>query len=579
MMQGNTMAEERDLRNLCRLMIILRVIAVGVALSVMAFLTGAGLEIGGGRPISGLLLVVFPLSGIWWLLFKSGCSVRPLVYAQIVSDLAVESGIVYFTGGAGSHLAVLFLVTIFLAGVLLHGRGAMIMATLATVLFAGASVLERAQAEASAVILAARTRPVYAVLSIALQVTFFYLVAVLAGYVSRRIMVFGARLKSTTTELEKTRLDTHLIIESMNSGLVTVDANCTVTEFNRSAARILGVSPEAAQGRHIEDVVRAIAPELCSKIVDAVQNGTHEDRGEVIATTSAGKRIPLGISVSLLSGGTGGPSGAVVVFQDLTEVKTMAHRVRLADRLAALGELSAGIAHEIRTPLASICGSIEMLRDLLAPEGEDGRIIDLVIKESERLRKKIDYFLQFASSRPAQFREVCLNSILTEVICLVRNHPHFSEQTEVELSGDTTTTAWVDEETMKQVFYNLALNAVEALEGPGKVGITLAVPESTAGEAYARISFEDNGVGIEEEDLGRIFEPFYTSKQSGTGLGLAIAAKIVEDHGGRLEIKSTGGVGTLATVYLPLDRTTVEQGSLGAESPDRLAGTSTTRVE
>jgi two-component system sensor histidine kinase PilS (NtrC family) len=573
------MAEDRDLRNLCRLMIILRVISIGVALSVMAFLTGAGLEIGGGLPIAGLLLVVFPLSGIWWLLYKSGCSARPLVYAQVVSDLAVESGIVYFTGGAGSHFAVLFMVTIFLAGVLLHGKGALIAATMSAALFAGACVLERSHTGAYAGMVAGIDRPVYAVLSIALQVTFFYLVAVLAGYVSGRIRVFGAELKSTTTELEKARMDTHLIIESMNSGLVTVDANCTVTEFNRSAARILGVSPDEARGRNIMDVMRTMAPELCRKIVDAVENGIHEARGEVIAVTSTGKRIPLGISVSLLSGGATGPSGAVVVFQDLTEVKSMADRVRLADRLAALGELSAGIAHEIRTPLASICGSIEMLRDLLAPEGEDGRIVDLVIKESERLRKKIDYFLQFASSRPARFSEVCLNSILAEVICLVRNHPHFSENTEVEFSADTTMTAWVDEETMKQVFYNLALNAVEALEGSGKVGIRLDVVEPTTGGEYARISFEDNGVGIEEEDLGRIFEPFYTSKQSGTGLGLAIAAKIVEDHGGKLEIKSTGGVGTLATVYLPLDKTTVEQGALGTGSLNRLAGTSTTRVE
>jgi signal transduction histidine kinase len=229
--------------------------------------------------------------------------------------------------------------------------------------------------------------------------------------------------------------------------------------------------------------------------------------------------------------------------------------------------------------LASICGSIEMLRDLLAPEGEDGRIIDLVIKESERLTKKIDYFLQFASSRPAKFSDVCLNSILAEVICMVRNHPHFNDKTTIDLDTDTTTVAWVDEETIKQVFYNLAINAVESLDGAGNVTIRLDVPESGESGGYVRISFEDDGVGIDEDDLGRIFEPFYTSKQSGTGLGLAIAAKIVEDHGGRLEIKSTGGVGTVATVYLPLDKMTVEQGSSRAGSSNRLAGTSITRVE
>jgi two-component system sensor histidine kinase PilS (NtrC family) len=560
-------------------MIILRVICIGVALSVMAFLTGAGLDITGGLAIASLLLVVFPLSAIWWLVFKSGYPVQPLIYSQLIADLVIEGGIVYFTGGAQSHLAIFFLVTIFLAGVLLHGRGAVIAATLSSVLFAGASLLERAYSQGSSFVAAGQSRPVYAILNIALQVTFFYLVAGLAGYVSRRIKLFGAKLRWTTSELERARLDTRLIIESMNSGLVTVDSDCVITEFNRSAFRILGIRPEQATGRNIRDIMEAVTPELCKKIVDAVENGTHEDRGEVIATTATGKVIPLGISVSLLSGAENNASGAVVVFQDLTEVKTMAHKIRLADRLAALGELSAGIAHEIRTPLASICGSIEMLRDLLVPEGDSGRIIDLVIKESERLRKKIDYFLQFASSRPAKFREVCLHSILSEVVCLVRNHPHFSDQTSIELVADTATDAWVDEETMKQVFYNLAINAVEALDGPGEVKIRLEVTDSCHAGGYARISFEDNGTGIDEEDLGRIFEPFYTSKKSGTGLGLAIAAKIVEDHGGRLEIESTREVGTVATVYLPLDKMTVEQGTARAVSSDRLAGTSVTRVE
>jgi two-component system sensor histidine kinase PilS (NtrC family) len=573
------MVEERDLRNLCKTLIILRVICVGVALSLMAFLTGAGLDFRGSLPIAGLLLVVFPLSAIWWLVFKAGYAVRPLIYTQLVADLAVEGGVVYFTGGAQSHFAVLFLITIFLAGVVLHGRGAAIAATLSSAVFAGASLLERAHYRSYPAAEAAQARPVYAVLSVVLQMAFFYLLALLASYVSNKITVFGAKLRSTTSELERARLDTRLIIESMNSGLVTVDSNCVITELNRSAFRILGIRPEEATGRGVREVLGPVAPELCTKIMDAVENGDPEDRGEVLATTASGKAIPLGISVSLLSASDSKTAGAVVVFQDLTEVKTLAHKIRLSDRLAALGELSAGIAHEIRTPLASICGSIEMLRDVLAPEGEDGRIIDLVIKESERLRKKIDYFLQFASSRPAKFCEVNLNSILAEVVCLVRNHPHFSDRTEIEVEADTTAIAWVDEETMKQVFYNLAINAVEALDGSGKVTIRLDAPVSAEDGDCVRISFEDNGAGIDDEDLGRILEPFYTSKESGTGLGLAIAAKIVEDHGGRLEIESTREVGTVATVYLPLDKMKVEHGSATAAFLERLAETSVTRVE
>lgn len=542
----------------------------------MAFLSAAGVDIQARIPISGLLLLVFPLSGVWWLILKSGCGLRLIVYPQIVADLIVEGGIVYFTGGAQSHLAVLFLMTIFLAGMLLCARGAVVAATGSTLFFVGASLLEQAHFRTAVADNSQGGLSVNMIVSIVLQIVFFYLVAVLTGYVSRKVRAFGARLRLATTELEKAKMDTHLIIESMSSGLITVDSGYRISEFNRSASRILGIKPEQARYRDIRDVIESISPQLCEKIVRAIERGLPEERGEVVATTSAGRTTPLGISVSLLSGGAGTSSGAVVVFQDLTEVKSMAERIRLADRLAALGELSAAIAHEIRTPLASICGSIEMLRDSLAPVGENGRLVDLVIKESDRLRKKIDYFLQFARSRPVRFGEVCVNSTLAEVVCLVKNHPHFTENTTIDIDAKATATAWADEETIKQVFYNLALNAIEAVGPSGNLKITVDAPVTHAGHDYARVSFADDGAGIGEDDLGRIFEPFYTKKATGTGLGLAIAAKIVEDHSGILDVKSNEGVGTVATVYLPLDKETAESGYPGAGSSQRLAETADT---
>ncbi len=574
-----TQAEDQDLRGLCRIMIILRMICVGVALSVMAFLSAAGLEIPAVYPIAGLLLVVFPLSAIWWLILKSGYGFRSLVYSQLIADVVIESGIVFFTGGAQSHLAILYLMTIFLAGIFLWSRGAVLVATLSALLYTAASLAEKVHFQSLAGASAGRNASTYLILNIALQVTFFYLIAVLSGYSSRKIRSFAAKLRSTTTELEKARMDTRVIIESMNTGLMTVGSDKVINEFNKSASRILGLTPELVRGRKVDEVLGQVSPELCMKIAEAVDMRIEEERGEVVATTADGRRVPLGIGISLLSAEEEPATGAVVVFQDLTQVKNLSERIRLADRLAALGELSAAIAHEIRTPLASICGSIEMLRDSLAPEGEDGKLVDLVIKESERLRRKIDYFLEFARTRPARFGEVSLDAILKEVVCLVRNHPHFGERMTVDLEVSSAACAWADEQTVKQVFYNLALNAVEALEPGGTLKVSLDAPPQEGNGRYARVTFEDDGAGIDQGDLNRVFEPFFTKKEAGTGLGLAIASKIVEDHGGRIEIKSTMGVGTVATVYLPLDRVTVEGNYFGAGSSYRLAEPVDIRVE
>jgi two-component system sensor histidine kinase PilS (NtrC family) len=555
--------EDRDLRSLCRTMITVRVICVGAALSVIAFLMAAGLGFAGMMPVMGLLLVVFPLSAVWWMLFNSGYGLRRLVYGQLLGDLAVEGGVVYFTGGASGHLTVVFLVTIFVAGILLSLRWALLAAGVSTALLILASTAREVGVVEPMTMSAGGRVVAYFVLNIALEAAFFFLIALLSGYVSRRVRAFGMQLKTTTTELQRTRMDTNLIIESMNSGLVTVDKDCLITKMNQAASKILGVVPDRARGKRLADVLGEISPDMVTKMMKALEEGTEEKRAEVHAD-NAERKIPLGASVSRMSDHEGGQTGAVCVFQDLTDVKAMEEKVRLADRLAALGELSAGIAHEIRTPLASICGSVEMLRDALPREGEDRKLVDLVLKESERLRSIIDHFLQFARSRPARFGRVSLGTVLDEVVCMVRNHPRFVEGMTVDLDMDGEVTILADEENVKQVFYNLAVNAVEAMGPSGRLEIAVDTAADTDLRQFARVAFKDDGEGMDAEAQAHAFRPFYTRKKSGTGLGLAIASKIVEEHGGTIDIVSTRGKGTEVSVYLPLETDTIEAGRCGA---------------
>lgn len=547
-----------DFRRLCKTVVVFRAILVGVALSIIAFLMGAGLEIRSGVPVAGLLLVVFPLTAIWWVALKSNVGLSKLIYSQIVADLAIETGVVYYTGGAMSQLTLLYLATIFVVSIFFYLRGALVAATLSTLLYVVASFVQWRNSSPGAFGRGYDLATSYMVFQIALQVAFFYLIAVLSGYLSQRIRLSSARLKTTTSELKHARMDTNSIIESMNSGLITVDQNGVITEMNSSAASILALARDETRGRCMDDVIVPISAELHRKVLEAIREGREESRGEVNALVNGGLSVPLGVSVSVLKGDAGERRGAVIVFQDLTRVKEMRDKIRLSDRLAALGELSAAIAHEIRTPLASICGSIEMLKDTDI-RLEDKRLMGLVIKESERLRRIIDDFLEFARSRSSQFTSLSMDAILNEVVHLARNHPSFSRGIEIRLKSLPGIMGYVDEERIKQVFFNLALNAVEAVQEGGLLEISLAECTSVDGEEMIEVTFRDNGRGIDRNDLRKVFDPFFTTKREGTGLGLAIASNIVSEHGGRIDVKSEKGKGTVVKVYLPSDRTRAEE--------------------
>jgi len=555
--------QSSDARRLCKTVIVFRAILVGVALSILAFLMGAGIEIRGGIPVGGLLLVVFPLTAIWWIALKSNLSLSRLIYSQVVADLAIETGVIFYTGGAVSQLTLLYLATIFIVSIFFYLRGAVIVASLSSVLYISASVVQWRQSALVGNGGSYDLASSYMIFHIGLQVAFFYLIAFLSGHLSQRIRLSSARLKTTTSELKHARMDTNSIVESMNSGLLTVDPDGVITEMNSSASTILVLDRAETRGRSIDDVVIPISPELHRKVLEAIREGREDGRGEVNALVNGGTRVPLGVSISVLKGDASERRGAVVVFQDLTQVKEMRDKIRLSDRLAALGELSAAIAHEIRTPLASICGSIEMLKDTsLKPE--DKRLMGLVVKESERLRRIIDDFLEFARSRSSQFTSIPMDTILQEVVHLARNHPSFSRGVEIRFESTPGLMAYVDEERIKQVFFNLALNAVEALPEGGFLEISLEGCADPEGDESIRVMFRDNGRGIDRNDIRKIFDPFFTTKREGTGLGLAIASNIVNEHGGRIEVDSEKGAGAVVKVYLPLDKS-------GAEVPEPIS--------
>jgi two-component system sensor histidine kinase PilS (NtrC family) len=275
-------------------------------------------------------------------------------------------------------------------------------------------------------------------------------------------------------------------------------------------------------------------------------------RNEVRVDLEEGRSLPLGVSPSILRG-TEGIRGVVLIFQDLTEAKAMEEKIRRQDRLAVIGELSAGIAHELRNPLASISGSVEVLNESLQVDGEDQRLMKLVVNESSRINDIVEEFLNYARIQSVDRRSASLEALMQDVITLVRNHPSFGKGREVRCDLAGCPSILADTGQVKQVFLNLLLNALEAMEGSGEVVVRLPAEGQSRpmGPGLVEVWVQDDGPGIVAEEAVRVFEPFYTTKRGGTGLGLAVAQRIVESHDGRVLYAPPPDGRSTFRVYLP----------------------------
>ena len=396
-----------------------------------------------------------------------------------------------------------------------------------------------------------------------MHVSLFLLVGLVSGHLANRIRSKGNELHSAQTELKQLQLDTDNILNNMSSGVIVVDSDACLVKVNPTAEFILDVDSHDVLGLKIEAAFESRVPQLAGELRQALLSNDRRLRHEVEVQREGRRALPLGLSTSQLLDENGDSRGVIAVFQDLTEVREMEARVRKADRLAAIGELSAGIAHEIRNPLASISGSIEMLANDLKLDGENARLMELITKESDRLDRIISDFLEFARLRQPSKNEMRLTECLEDVIVLLQNNPAVTKKLQPHLSAKARdVVARIDEEQMKQVFLNLAINGSEATGQGGVLGIHAEVTR----QGWVAVRFRDDGPGIDDEAASRLFEPFFTTKEGGTGLGLAIANKIVEAHGGRIEFHNREGGGAEFSVLIPPSSTVTVTDS-GHETP------------
>ncbi|MFH1018178.1 MAG: ATP-binding protein [Pseudomonadota bacterium] len=474
---------------------------------------------------------------------------RTFALLQIVWDLIFTTSLVAVTGGLDSDLKGLYWLTIAIAAILLFRFGAFLAALLSGLLYGVLLNLE----------LFGLVVPLFNVVaessiwkedriwhSIILQTAGFFTVAYVFSTISVRLRRAETMLVERNADLEDLEALMGRIVESIASGLATLDAKGRVRFWSRTAEEITGLTQEEVRGKALNAVFPE-ARELAGGGEERMPSAPRSKRLEVPFRGKASKPRILGFSLSPLRHGAGGEPGMLLLFEDLTDFREMEEQVKRADRLAAVGELAARIAHEIRNPLTSVSGSIEVLKASLKLNERDRRLMEIVVRETDRLNQLLTDFLQFARPTTIQAEEVELDRLVRETVELFsRSHGGESLKVRLELAPGAVVEG--DPRQLNQMFWNLIKNASEAMPNGGEIRVAL---ENDSDPSHVSIEVHDSGAGIPREILERIFTPFFTTKKRGTGLGLAMVRRIAQEHGGEVFVESSMDCGTTFRVRLP----------------------------
>jgi two-component system sensor histidine kinase PilS (NtrC family) len=470
-------------------------------------------------------------------------------YLQFFGDLVLITGLVYFLGGATSPFSLLYLIVIAVASTMLRRRAGVIVASGALLLYAG-------------MILALYfgwLRPVspgevvtgwrlgY---NLAVHGFGFYAVALLTYYLAHNVTRAERALEEKSEHLADLQVVHRDVIQSISSGLLTTDLEGTVTSANLAGLEILGRAEEELVGAPVHQSGLFSAGQW--REATAASERTGRMRSEVELVRGKEPRS-IGFSISRLTDAEGQQRGYIIIFQDLTRWRRMQEELRIKDRMVAVGELAAGLAHEIGNPLAAISGSVQMLSASVNGDPAQRKLIDILLKESHRLDRTIKGFLRFARPRERTSISFDIARLLAENVELLKNSEEVSERHRLEVVLEPPSARlFADPDQVSQIFWNLARNALRAMPDGG----TLRVAGHLAGDWY-RLQVIDSGRGMTEEQRTNLFHPFQSFFDGGTGIGMAIVYRIVQDHGGRLRVDSRPGAGTTITVELPTAESSV----------------------
>jgi two-component system sensor histidine kinase PilS (NtrC family) len=506
-----------------------------------------------------VIVIIYFLTFIYAFIINRIKNLPFFAYLQIILDIFLITFLIYSTGGKESIFTFMYTISIITASILVYRKGGVLVASVCSILYGGLLDLEFygiIHPVSGKVFEPRDYQGTDLFYSILMNITAFYLVAFLSSLLSEQARRSRRELQKKQVDFDQLEALNRNIVQSINSGLLTTDLEGKVTFFNKAAEEITGYSFSQVYNSKAEKMFPFLKKPL---------NSDHPPfRFESEFKREDGDTLYLGFSTSPLRDSRGEELGDILIFQDLTKLKAMEEHIRMVDRLAAVGRLAAGIAHEMRNPLASVSGSIQVLKGELQLDNGNERLMDIAIRETERLNALITDFLLFAKPGLEGKEVVDITKVINDTLGEFASSPEWNKDIEVQknLSGDGKVEA--NPRQLKQVFWNLFINAVQAMPEGGKLKIELRSQKSEVRspgymsnsqkteDNLLEILITDTGCGIPKENMDKIFDPFFTTKEKGAGMGLAIAYRIIESYKGKTVVKSRVGQGTSFIIYLPL---------------------------
>jgi two-component system sensor histidine kinase PilS (NtrC family) len=491
--------------------------------------------------IAVVFALVFTLYGAGTVFLLRRAPTNVFFFIQALVDLGLVTTILHFAGQPQSAFPALYVLVVAAYSLLLPPAWVAVTAILAFALFLGDTVWSHGASLDTA--------------SWA-QIVVFTLVFAIVAVLGHRLREAGMEQATLATELQRVRLEADDILRNIRSGVLTVDGFGRLAFINPTAERLLDLDGEALIGLPVLDQLKTRSSELWAAAVAGIRNGRKISRGEGMVVQGAGRMFPIGLSTTTFRQEAQEAPSVTAIFTDISDLKEVQELHMRAERLEAVAELSASLAHEIRNPLASIRSSVEQLARSKHADDDERFLSGLIVRESDRLSRLLSEFLDFARVRATHFAPLDLHSVVVAVVRLIRAHPDCRPDAVITVEGGHTLLEG-DEDLLHRVVANLVLNAVQAARGPIRITVTVSVaqasdiPHGTDLEHAVRLQVRDNGPGIPEEVRERLFQPFVSGRSGGSGLGLAIVQRAVEAHRGLVLVDSGPGSGTTFTIFLP----------------------------
>ncbi len=488
-------------------------------------------------PVFVLMTAAFSLNAIYLMFIEAALKVWIPTALLFFFEALFITALIHVTGVNQSIFLFLYLVNIILCGFVFQRRGAMILTVWTSILF---SLL---------IILGPEIRGQALFFAVGLNNLAFFAVAALSGFLSEQINFMGSALQAQGKDLRALRGLNALIIDNIATGLVTVDQEGNILQANRAALDILDPIPRDVVGKRLETIV----PHLIDRL-KAFGESLQSKEGPPVARFDFSYVSPLDEKLLLETTVSALPvenaiQGFIITFQDLTRVRRLEFQMRQSEKMAAVGQLAAGIAHEIRNPLASISGSVQLLgSSFSARQEEEHKLMAIVLREIDRLNNLVTEFLDFV--RPDVLRDdpVDLNQLVRDVGEMLKYNKNLRAEVRQDLDLLASLPISGNRDKLKQALLNIILNAYQSMNDAKEPVISISTFDR---DGRVILKIKDRGCGIDEVGLRKMFEPFHTTKPKGTGLGLAVTHKIIESHHGRIFVESTKGVGTEFTLEFP----------------------------